>query len=328
MTVLDKKAQRKKTFKVVFINIYKVTTILAPIGLLLSILSFVSEARKSGELVKNLTQIEQSLSTRHIGIFPDYLDNINQLLSETTITSGGERGIIIFEDVLFYGAFYNGVAFKEIIRQLSDFAERGKKITIAYYDNTTGRMFREVVQESWIRQQDLRKLAEERRDLRRAGSGLPREENTPRRNIDSIASEKFFAHYRDEDRKEFSQRIGRILVPFYNEAAGDDHLFYTLDSIKNTYLNKPVGTILFNDIYRMYHDITEELKAFFEGRNIQLIPLNNYLTMSCWSNGEKVLFAFPGRFAANEIGFISSDRAILDYIETMLEGVENTLDDM
>jgi hypothetical protein len=46
--------------------------------------------------------------------------------------------------------------------------------------------------------------------------------------------------------------------------------------------------------------------------------------MSCWSNGEKVLFAFPGKFAAEEIGFISSDIAILHYIDTMLEGVENS----
>jgi hypothetical protein len=77
----------------------------------------------------------------------------------------------------------------------------------------------------------------------------------------------------------------------------------------------------------MYQEITEVFKSFYQQHQIKLIPLNNYLTMSCWSNGEKVLFAFPGKFAADEIGFISSDRAILDYVETMLEGVESSLND-
>ena len=317
--------------KQIFTKIYQAIVILSPFGLILSIVFFLVQAKESEQMVTNLTHIEQSLSTRHIGIFPDYLGDINRVLSETPCYDNDSTKIIIFEDVLFYGAFYNGTAFKEMIEQLSRLSDRGKKIVIAYYDNSgdmrNNRMFREVVQESWIRQQDLRKLTQERRELI---SSL-RKENSAKGNIfllaDSIASEKYFAYYRDNEYKEFSKRIEKILLPFYDNTKNDFPLFLRMDEIKNTCLNKPVNTITFHDIYTMCQLVTEELKTFFEQHHIQLIPLNNYLTMSCWSNGEKVLFAFPGKFAADEIGFISIDHAILDYINTMLEGAENSLND-
>ena len=275
--------------------------------------------------------IEQSLSTRHIGIFPDYLDKINKLLSETSREKEDAEKIIVFQDVLFYGAFYNGTAFKEMIGQLSELADSGRKIVIAYYDNSgdmrAGRMFREVVQESWIRQQDLKKLPIERREL----MAELRKEEKPREHVfataDSVVNEKYFAYYRDNEQKEFSERIANILQPFYNKTKNEDKLFLKIDSIKQACLNKPVHTIMFSDVYQMYYQVTEELKRYFEQHHIRLIPLNTYLTMSCWSNGEKALFAFPGKFAADEIGFISQDRAILRYIETMLEGVESNMNE-
>ena len=330
MSTSDKKSKTKRT-KSVFIKTYKAMVTIAPFGLILTILFFLIQAKESKQLVANLTHIEQSLSTRHIGIFPDYLDNINKLLSETPCPSKDTSGVVIFEDILFYGAFYNGTAFKEMIKHLTELAKQGKKITIAYYDNgenmSSGRMFRETVQESWIPQKELKKLAQDRRELMRN----LRNENKSRGGgflvADSIVSEKYFANYRDNEKKIFSERIKNILVPFYDDTKNDDQLYLKMDNIKNKYLDKPVHTISFRDIYEMYHEMTEELKIFYEQHQIKLIPLNNYLTMSCWSNGEKVLFAFPGKFAANEIGFISSDLAILDYIETMLEGVESSLND-
>ena len=323
------KNSKTKLVKSIFTETYKAMVTIAPFGLILSIVFFLIQAKESKQLVENLTHIEQSLSTRHIGIFPDYLDKINQLLSETPCPQADSSRLIIFEDVLFYGAFYNGTAFKEMIRHLTELANKGKRITIAYYDNgenmSSGRMFRETVQESWLKQKDLKKLATERRELMRS---LRNESNT-RSGVfliaDSIVSEKYFAYYRDNERKEFTERIGKILVPFYDNTKKEPKLFLTIDNIKNKYLNKSVESITFRDIYTMYQEITEELKTFYEKHNVKLIPLNNYLTMSCWSNGEKALFAFPGKFAADEIGFISSDRAILDYIETMLEGVESSL---
>ena len=316
-----------KVAKTIFKGIYESIVILSPFGLILSIAFFMIQTKESEELVDNLTHIEQSLSTRHIGIFPDYLDKINRLLYETPRHQEDSSRIIIFQDVLFYGAFYNGNAFKEMIHQLSELSSNGRYIVIAYYDNSNemrkGRMFREVVQESWMRQQDLKKLSNERRELMES----LRKENESRSNVfriaDSIANEKYFAFYREYEHKEFSTRIERILRPLYNGTRHDYQLFLKIDNIKTKYLNKPVEKIAYDDIYKVYYEVTEELKSFFEAHNVQLIPLNEYLTMSCWSNGERVLFAFPGKYAADEIGFISSDVAILRYIDTMLEGVEN-----
>jgi hypothetical protein len=297
----------------------------APFALLLSIAFFWYEMwendKENDEMIGNLKQIEQSLSTRHIGIFPEYLSEINKLLSDTT---GSIRDtIIIFEDVLFYGAFYNGAAFKDMIQQLSKLANDKRKIYIAYYDNSpewrAGRMFREVVQESWMRQEDLSRLARDRAAMMQDSLSLGNARRNRRLPVaDSIASEKYFAAYRDE--AQFSERRKKILIPFYDAAKNDNPLFQRLDAIKNACFGKHEREITFHDIYTMYHRVTEELKTFFFHQGITTIPLDNYLTMSCWSNGEKVLFAFPGRFAADEIGFISHDLAILRYIKTMLRG--------
>ena len=314
---------------------YKILTFIvtsAPFAMLLSIAFFGYEMYKndkeSDEMISNLRQIEQSLSTRHIGIFPGYLDEINKLLAETPRESKDTSKIIIFEDVLFYGAFYNGAAFKDMIQQLTELSNNGKKIIIAYYDNSKkwreGRMFREVVQESWMWQSDLSRLAQERSTIL---DSLQSENSNRRDNIliaDSIVSEKYFAYYRDDRRGEFSEKRKNILIPFDDTGGKEDNLFKRIDDIKNAYIGKPEHNITFHDIYTMYDLITEELKSFFYYQNnIRTISLNSYLTMSCWSNGEKVLFALPGKFAADEIGFISHDRAILRYIETMLQGVES-----
>ena len=318
---------KKNLAKSIFTKIYKTMVVLSPFGLILSIAFFLVQAKESKILVGNLTQIEQSLSTRFIGIFPDYLDKINKLLAETPHSPKDTSKVIIFEDVLFYGAFYNGAAFKEMVQLLTNLSDKGKRIVIAYYDSgddmRTARMFREVIQESWMRPQDIRNLARERRAL----MGELRKENPSGRSLfstaDSIISEKYFAYYRDQERKEFSERIKKILVPLYDK---DNQIFNNIDNLKNTYLNQPVNQITFHDIYTMCKQVTEELKVYYEQHGIKLIPLNNYLTMSCWSNGERVLFAFPGKYAADEIGFISHDNAILQYIEIMLAGLLNSLE--
>ena len=305
----------------------------APFALLLSIGFFwyetYSNDKESGEMIGNLRQIEQSLSTRHIGIFPAYLDEINKLLLSTSAENTDAGKIIIFEDVLFYGAFYNGRAFKEMIHRLASLSNGGRKIVIAHYDNSPdwrrGQMFREVVQESWMWQSDLSKLAQDRNAL----VDSLRDVYPRRRNLvamaDSIASEKYFVLYRDDRDSDFSKRRQSILIPFYDASQNDNLLFKRLDDIKNACLDRPEREITFHDMYTMYDRVTKELISFFFQHNIATLALNNYLTMSCWSNGEKVLFAFPGKFAADEIGFISHDKAILTYIETMLAGVESTM---
>ena len=307
---------------------YKLIAILSPFGFILSIVFFFGEAKNSEKLVENLVEIEQSLSTRHIGIFPDYLDEINELLSETSLTDTAR--IVVFEDVLFYGAFYDGEAFKDVVENLVKLSH-SRKIIIAYYESSSdmrrGRMFREVVQESWMRQTDLPRLRQCRLEIADSLRKKEVDRQSVYRMSDSLACERFFATYKSKDRTEFEKRVAKILTPLYNEAENDFPVFKEIDDIKQKHLNKPLNKISFYDIFVMYQDITDSIAAFYKANKIQLIPLGNYLSMSCWSNGEKVLFAFPGRFAADEIGFISRDAAILQYINTMLDGVINSLED-
>jgi hypothetical protein len=181
-------------------------------------------------------------------------------------------------------------------------------------------MFREVVQESWMHKTDLSLLSQKRGVLIDSLRKIYPNGNSILSVADSIACEEYFVKYRDDKRSDFLERRDKILIPLYDPKNNDNLLFKRIDDIKNRSLNKPVSDITFSDMYVMYYDTTEQLKAFLYQYNIETIPLNDYLTMSCWSNGEKVLFAFPGKFAADEIGFISHDLAILSYINTMLEG--------
>jgi len=209
---------------------------------------------------------------------------------------------------------------------------QNRQITIAYYDHSdnmrASRMFREVVQESWMRPSDLARLADEKITLLRDTSFYSQIKGIKRMNyIDSIVSEKYFAIYRDKEKTEFSKRLEKILIPLYDASNRDYPVFKQIDNIKQKYLKKDIKDITFNNLFSACREITDELIAFYGTNKIELIPLTNYLTMSCWSNGKKVLFALPGRYAADEIGFISHDIAILQYINTMLEGVKSKQDD-
>ena len=318
----------------------------APFALLLSIILFGVEFIKNDnefdktindlQTIKiSLKEVEQSLSTRYIGIFPDYLGEINKLLTESLESPKEISKIIIIEDVLFYGAFYNKFEFKKMIQQITEFSNKpGNEVIIACYDNNNKewrkrRMFREVVQFSWMRDSDLPSF---RQEIYKMADSLQKVENAKsnrpgyyyRRISDSIISEKYFARYRDIEREEFSKRLNDILTSFYNEEEKDYQFFDDFDKIKDACINKPVNTITYYDFYTMYNEVTEKMKDFLPNHKIKIIQVDDYLTMSCWSNGKKALFALPGRYSAEEIGFITHDKAILDYIDVMLQGISSS----
>ncbi len=296
----------------------------APFALLISIVLFWVEMYRSDkendEMIGELKLIEQSLSTRYIGIFPDYLSQINDIL-ETT-----EKGdsVIIFEDVLYYGLFYNPDEFKQMIGNISSLAQNGHKITIAHY-GIDSKQFREVVQESRIKKEYLSEIKEERKAIIeqwRASRNAPKRRYGLMILADSLASEKYFAKTRVDNMQDFEDSVNFFKTPIFK--TGDNPLFADIDSIRYNALNKPLKEITFADFYDMYRNvsiaITQNLKK--QGPNIEFIELDDYLVMSCWSNSKKILFALPGKFAADEIGFISSDDAIKRYINTQLLGVK------
>ncbi len=308
-------------------RLYRIGMILmnsAPFAMLLSLGLFWFEMyrndQESEELISELQLIEESLSTRYIGIFPDYLEEINNILE----SAEDDQQIVVFEDVLYYGLFYNAPAFKQMINNITSLAEKNHQITIAHYGLGT-RMFREVVQESRIETQYLSQLKKETtelsRELRKANPEKNGREN--RLKADSIVSQKYFEVTRSGDPKAFKETVDLFRTAIYQQ--GDAPLFHQLDSIRTKYMSKDYSKITFADFYNMYSSVSQaisnSLKTAGNG-NVELIELEDYLVMSCWSNSKQILFALPGKFAADEIGFISRDEAINNYIKTQLSGVK------
>ncbi len=300
----------------------------APFALLLSLVLFWIDACKNSnensKVVSELKHIEQSLSTRYIGIFPDYLEEINEIL-ETTDTVE-KHPIVIFEDVLYYGLFYNSSEFKKMINNIQKLSDGGHKITIAHY-NIERRMFREVVQESRIDKKYLDNLKIETietfKDMRRKNPGT--DGIILMNQADSIISQKYFDATRSDNISDFKESVDFFRTKLYAE--GDDRLFAVIDSIRTISLSKDYEDITFADFFEMYKNITIAISqrlANTSNGNVELIKLNDYLVMSCWSNSKTVLFALPGKFAADEIGFISRDQAINNYINTQLSGIRYT----
>ena len=113
----------------------------ATFALLLSIGFFAYEmlegAAESSKIVENLTEIQNSLSTRYLGIFPEYIGSINELLEETVEdVRNKERvdSVIIFEDVLYYGILSDPKGFSTMIYNLLNLSKNGCHTIIAYYD--------------------------------------------------------------------------------------------------------------------------------------------------------------------------------------------------
>lgn len=103
-------------------------------------------------MVKELTEIQNSLSTRYLGIFPVYIENINKLLGEamtSNVNSHINDTVIIFEDVLHYGVLSAPDGFKRLMKNLLVLSDGGCKITIVHYA-TDSRQFKQMVSDELI----------------------------------------------------------------------------------------------------------------------------------------------------------------------------------
>ena len=110
----------------------------ASFALVLSIALFIYQTIDSKRdfmgVVNNLMQIENSLSTRYLGVFPEYLGNINGLLEESINNHkalGTKDSVVIFQDVLYYGIRSDVDGFKRMMRNLLELSNNGSHITIA-----------------------------------------------------------------------------------------------------------------------------------------------------------------------------------------------------
>lgn len=128
----------------------------ATFALLLSLLLFsfdlVNGAKETEEIVDNLVEIQNSLSTRYLGLFPEYIDNINNLLNEAVEQqekNSFRDSVIIFEDVLYYGILSDAEGFRLMVENLLTLAHQGCHITIAFY-NAEGMPFKHMIRDKLI----------------------------------------------------------------------------------------------------------------------------------------------------------------------------------
>lgn len=295
----------------------------AAVSLLITIIIFVVEQREDAyrtesminnleDISNNLLDVQNSVSTRYLGIFPDYLQEVNALLDEMT----PRDSVVIFEDVLYYGILSRPENFIRMNHMLLSHADNGGKVTIAYYD-IEGRTFHRMIREQRINPCFWGDMDAELDSMRRK-----------RKFDDSEVCEKYFNKSREKNFESFSRNVDRYLSRLQGRISYDDDLgreleqiYVKMDSVKTYYLGKPKRQIAFADYEDMYKGMSRLLIEKYLAHGIELIPLDEYLTMTCWLVSGRAVLAFPSKYATDEIGFYSKDPAFSKYISTMLNGV-------
>lgn len=355
----------------------------ATFAILLSVVFFAYDlhlnTKESQELVENLEKIQGSLSTRYLGLFPEYIDNINDLLSdaiEHQDLSTGRDSIIIFEDVIYYGINSDAMGFRVMMENILTLSNNGCHITIAYYD-IDSRPFKQMIRDKLISfenqalyRDDLNSYRARLRKLRNRIDSMTdnfHEElnddkitklinehfdnyisaHSPKEQIPSIirnirdysyVDSTLLQHYYElsisSNKHYYLKMLDKLqqTLPTNAEAKDDTSLIVNnlcaeLDEIKRKYADKSLDNISYSDFYNMYKDFTLTISSVLDKQhNIELLPLQENMMMCCWmssiQNNNKAIFAFPSKYSTDEIGFISQDMAIIDYIQTMLNGVK------
>ena len=296
------------------------------------------------QTVKQLDEVRQSLSTRYLGAFPNYLTHINRVFENLQ----PQDTVIVFEDVLYYGIKSRPAEFCRMNQLLVNHARQGGIVTIAYYanhpkgkENMTSMIFHRMMIDSRIAPAYVPKMREEKMQKMRE---YKPDGKLSRTQIDSIVTEKYFALSQQEDSKAKKKDLQKFLdtdlakhLGFSNEQEIDTSLYricQQLDSIKHHYLGhgKRLADIHFADYENMYSEQTDCLVAFYQQQGIELIPLEEYLTMSCWLvkraedyRATEAILAFPSKYSSDEIGFYSQDVSFTDYISMILAGVRGEI---
>lgn len=359
----------------------------ASFALILSVIIFlyqeISTKRDFIRVVDNLSQIENSLSTRYLGIFPEYIKNINALLEDVILhqeANGKCDSVVIFEDVLYYGIISDSQGFKTMMQNLLTISNNGSHITIAYYD-VNGRPFKQMVKDELISnkyqeyyQRDVRRyfnaLNNLRNEVKEVRGTIPKDKvrstmqnliekhfnkfcieyTTNRydryklmsqfsdyRVIEPLICQRYFDSTKVNDIEGFKKSIGLMLrkLPYDDKVANKveervNKLLKDLDLIKESYLKKDINEITYADYENTYRDLSLAIiEMLSENSNIEMLPMDESLMMSCWMCNEKgkgkAIFAFPSKYSTDEIGFMSQDAAFIRYIQTMLNGVKSRL---
>lgn len=315
----------------------------ALLALLLSFLFFGYELYWDHTQKKDLQAIIQSLSTKYLGTFPGYLEETLCVFENLEKSDT----IIIFEDVLYYGIKSKPEEFRRFNQYLINHARQGGKVVIAYYDNHSQtiatNVFRNMIKEGRI---DLQYLSSMQLEIEQ-GMEQAKAEKRNRAlaiQLDYDITEKYFQKSvindksaADKVRKEYLDKA--LVANLKQKEKNGEHdvviskLCMALDSIKRHYLggSKSLDDIHFADYEHMYSDMTDCIAECYQYHGIELIPLNEYLTMSCWmikpANSNRrmeAIIAFPSKYNSTEIGFHTQDASFEKYITKMIEGARQS----
>lgn len=383
----------RKIQESIFWKYSKLITGSATFALILSIVFFVYETieskRDNQEITCRLYEVQNSLSTRYLGIFPQYIKNTNAMLRKALEQKDDFSAdtIVIFEDVLYYGIISDSKGFIEVNDKLLQLADKGAKVFLVYYKPQTAlfvKNLREMLfsqdcykqfietqkklKERVIKyQEEMRKIAIIRHqakivyDYRSLQDSLAnvyfsdiidkevfaeqRKANVRTSNqklpndviAEMILNERYFSATRDENHKAFEELIntyrkpivGRDNNPSFKRQSWQEtmDMCRKIDDVRSSLMEQPYDSICFEHFVKLFSSYTEIIEnEYAYHRNITLIPIEDYLTMSCWMIGNRyegynVVIAFPNRYASSEIGFASQDDNIARYIHTMLQGI-------
>ena len=341
------KFRSSKTYKIV--NGIATSAILA---LLLSLVFFAYDVYKDDKqdrqdnehFEQSMLQLEgimQSLSTRYLGAFPSYLSETLNVFDHLQ----PQDTVIVFEDVLYYGIKSKPDEFRRFNKILINHARQGGKVIVAYYDNHATSLvinvFRSMVKEGRIAQQYHSQMQLEKEQ---SIDELKEKNKRVINSLDSVITDKYYIQSRMQNseaaEKERQAYLDKTLVANLGHAGESGYdivisrLCVNLDSIKQHHLGngRTLEDIHYADYERMYSDMTDCIAECYRYHGVELIPLNEYLTMSCWmikpanrSRRTEAVLAFPSKYASDEIGFYSQDASFEKYITMMLNGIRGNM---
>lgn len=307
-------------------KIYRIITNSAVFGLIVTLAIFVFEQYKSSkqqeEVVENLVFVQNSLSTRYLGLFPSYINEINKILE----TAQPKDTIVIFEDVLYYGFQSSPLEFKKMHKRLINMADSGANVTIAYY-KPKGRTFKRMIIDQFIATDISAQMDMEKRANFRHVDGVNRLSLKELKVIDSIISDRYFDKTRAESPEKFREVVNKNREPLARITGKEtgldlklENLYLKIDSVKAHWLAEDYDKLCIHDFEKMYCDISILLADEYSKHGIEMIPIDENLSISCWLVADKAIMAFPSKYATDEIGFYSQDPAFSKYIMTMLNG--------
>lgn len=257
---MDKETLKKRSKKL------KLILDSATFALLLSIVLFsyemISSTKETDQIVDNLMEIQGSLSTRYLGLFPEYIDNINLLLSDTIEEQNKSEirdSVIIFEDVLYYGIRSDADGFRKMIENLVTLTNSGCHITIAFYDVDSA-PFKQMIHDKLIAseykkmfQDDMNSYRERVRLLRKESGAL---------NPDKISKNEFGKRMKTLIDKHFDNYLT-------NNPSRADSLHVVM---RNIYRYRLIDSILTQQYYeKSCNDYPKKLKATVNGL-LQSLP--------------------------------------------------------